>query len=235
MKYQFLLTTLFIFSFSTLPVQACPSGNFQSTNYMRRENNRCEGIQPRNVGSGINLISIVTRDISSYPSLLNLIIPRFGNSTPEVQVQSLDKNYLLDELSLQPSKSVFTFPLKPDILNKAAVSPNSLRALAEVNLDSQTIYLPVTIGKASGKYEFVFYTARRAKFPTFEIIRNGKVVYKNPRNNAQSGEVVFNWNGSKEPTGRYELHIIAEQERIGRPPEKFERNFYFEHNPKWLK
>jgi len=57
MKYQFLLTTLFIFSFSTLPVQACLSGNSQSTNYIRRENNRCEGIQPRNVGSGINLIS----------------------------------------------------------------------------------------------------------------------------------------------------------------------------------
>ncbi|MFM6133694.1 MAG: hypothetical protein ACKO3K_02735 [Cuspidothrix sp.] len=58
MKYQFLLTTLFIFSVSTLPVQACPSGNSQSTNYMRRENNRCEGIQPRNVRSGISLISL---------------------------------------------------------------------------------------------------------------------------------------------------------------------------------
>jgi hypothetical protein len=232
MKHKLLLTSLFIFTFSTLPVQACPPGNSQSTAYIRRDDNRCEGIQPKEVAAGINLISLVTRGISTYPNLLILQIPHLSNDTskPKVKVRSLDKNYVLDNLSLIPSQSQFTFPLKPDILNKAAIPANTLRALAEVN----SVYLPVTIGEPSTQYEFVFYTSSRAKFPTFEILHNGKVVYTSPRNNAQDGEVVFTWNGQKAPAGRYEIHYVAEKERIGRPPEKFERRFYFEHNPNWL-
>ncbi|MEH2405295.1 hypothetical protein [Nostoc sp.] len=231
MKYQLLLTSIFLFSLSTLPAQAaCNGGNPQSTAYIRRDNNRCEGIQPREVVSGINLISLVTRGINKYPNLLTLLIPRLGNSTPEVTVESLNKNYLLDNLSLIQSQSRFTFPLKPDVLNKAAILPNTLRALAEVN----SVYLPVTIGQPSGQYEFVFYTSSRAKFSTFEILRNSKVVYSSPRNNAQHGEVIFTWNGRKATAGRYEVHVVAQQERIGRPPEKFDRRFKFEHNPNWL-
>ncbi|OUL35187.1 hypothetical protein BV372_11705 [Nostoc sp. T09] len=231
MKYQFLFTSLFVFSLSTLPAQACPNGNPQTTAYIRRENNRCEGIQSRDVVSGINLISIVTRGITSYPNLLTLVIPRLGNSTPELKVQSLSKNYLLDNLSLKPSQGRFSFTLKPEVLNKAKVPPNSLRALAEVN----SVYLPVTIGKPSGQYEFVFYTSYRSKFSTFEILRNGTVVHSSSLNNARDGEIAFTWNARKAPSGRYEVHVIAEQERIGRPSEKFERRFNFEHNPNWLK
>lgn len=231
MKHQLLFTSLFILSLNALPAQACPSGNPQSTNYIRRENNRCEGIEPRKVFSGLNLISIATRSITSYPSLLSLQIPRLNNITPEIKVQSLGKNYRLDNISLKPNQGRFTFLLKPDVLNKAAVPPNSLRALASAN----SVYLPVTIGQPSGQYEFVFYSSLRAKFPTFEILRNGKVVYKTSRNNARTGEIVFNWNARKEPAGRYEVHVIAEQEPVGRPPEKFERRFYFEHNPNWLR
>ncbi|MEH2250612.1 hypothetical protein [Nostoc sp.] len=231
MKYQLLLTSIFLFSLSTLPAQAaCNGGNPQSTAYIRRDNNRCEGIQPREVVSGINLISLVTRGINKYPNLLTLLIPRLSNSTPEVTVESLNKNYLLDNLSLIQSQSRFTFTLKPDVLNKAAILPNTLRALAEVN----SVYLPVTIGQPSGQYEFVFYTSNRAKFSTFEILRNSKVIYSSPRNNAQHGEVIFTWNGRKAAAGRYEVHVVAQEERIGRPPEKFDRRFKFEHNPKWL-
>ncbi|WGV27868.1 hypothetical protein [Halotia branconii] len=62
MKYQLLFTSLFVFSLSTLPVQACPIGNPQSTNYIRRDNNRCEGIEPRDVVGGINpLLSLSTK------------------------------------------------------------------------------------------------------------------------------------------------------------------------------
>ncbi|WGV27870.1 hypothetical protein [Halotia branconii] len=176
------------------------------------------------------MISIVTRGIINYPNLLTLQIPRLGNTAPEVKIQSLSKNYLLDNLALQTSQSRFIFPLKPSILNKAAVPPSSLRAIASVN----SVYLPVTIGQPSGQYEFVFYTSRRAKFPVFEVLHNGKVIYKNSRRNAQNGEVVFTWNGRKAPAGRYQVHLIAEQERIGRPPDKFERRYDFEHNPNWL-
>ncbi|MBD2300329.1 hypothetical protein [Nostoc sp. FACHB-190] len=233
MKYKFLFPSLFIFSLSTLPAQACPSGNPETTDYIRRDNNRCEGIQTRDVTSGIRLISIATRGITNYPDLITLQIPRVGNSntTPEVKLQSLSKNYLLDNLSLKRTQGLFTFPLKPDVLNAAAVPPNSLRALASVN----SIYLPVTIGKPSGRYEFVFYTSRRATFPTFAILRKGKVIYKSPRNNYQNGEVVFTWHALKAPAGRYQIHVIAQQERIGRKDEPFERRYDFDHNPNWLK
>ena len=232
MKYKFLLTSLFLFSLSTLPAQACPSGNPRTTAYIRRDNNRCEGIQKsRNVTSGIKLISIVTRGITNYPDLFTLKIPRVGNSNPEIKVQSLRKNYLLDQLSLQPRRDSFIFKLKSHVLKKAKVPPKSLRALAEVN----SVYLPVTIGRTSGKYEFVFYSSYRSKFSTFEILRNGKVVHRNPPKSARKGEIIFTWNGKKAPRGRYQIHVVAEQERIGRPAEKFRRRYYFEHNPNWLK
>ncbi|MFK0730743.1 MAG: hypothetical protein ACIWVG_06170 [Gloeotrichia echinulata HAB0833] len=76
-----------------------------------------------------------------------------------MKVQSLEKNYLLDQLSLTSNKSRFTFPLKPNVLKQAGVLPNTLRALAEVNFNSHSVYLPVTIGQSSGQYEFVFYSS----------------------------------------------------------------------------
>ena len=261
LKSKFPFKILFIFSFITLifglesckstsnsssTVQsnsaqvACPTGNPQSIDYIYRENNRCEGIQSRkNVVSGINLISIVNSDITSYPNTLKLKVPRLdssSNSTPELKLQSLKKDYLLDNLSLEKNRNSFTFNLKPDVLNKAKVPPNTLHALAKV----ESVYLPVTIGATSGEYEFVFYSSRRSTFSTFEILHDGKVVYNRSRNNAQKGEIVFTWDGKKEngekaPTGRYKIRVIAEQERIGRPAEEFKRSYDFEHNPNWLK
>ena len=237
MNTKFFLTSVLIFSLTPLSAQtACPpSSNPESTDYIRRDNNRCEGIQPRNIDRGLRLISLATSGISSYPNPLTLQIPSLGNNIPEVTVESLDKNYLLDHLSLKGDQSPFTFSLNPYVLNKANIPPTALRAIASVNLDSQQIYLPVTIGQPSGQYQFVFYTPNRAKFPTLEILRNGKVVYSNPDNNLQLGEVVFTWDGRNTPAGRYEIHVIAEQEQIGRPPEKFNLRFAFEHNPSWLK
>lgn len=235
MNSKVLLISLFIFSLSTLPAQACSSGNTQLTEYMRRDNNRCEGIHPRDVASGLRLISFTTRNISTYPSRLTLQIPNLDNSTPEVTVQSLGKSYLLDNLSLMPSQSRFTFSFDSYVLNKEQIPPASLRALASVNLNSLLVYLPVTIGQSSGQYQFVFYTPNRAKFSTIQILHNGKVVYSNPRNNFQRGEVVFTWNGRNAPAGRYELYIVADQEQTGRPPEEFEQSFTFEHSPNWLK
>ncbi len=226
------LTSLFLFSLIALPAQACPTGgNPQNIAYMRRDNNRCEGIKSRDAAGGINLISIVTRGITSYPNFLSLQIPRLSNTNPEIKVQSLSKNYLLDQFSLRPRRNRFTFKFKSHVLKKANVPPKSLRALAEVN----AVYLPVTIGRTSGKYEFVFYSSRRSKFSTFEILRNGKVVHSSPRKYARRGETIFTWNGKQAPRGRYQIHVIAEQEIIGRPAEKFRRRYYFQHNPNWLK
>jgi hypothetical protein len=235
MKYTAFFTSLFILSLSTLPAQACPSGNPKSTGYIRRDDNRCEGIKPRNSDRGLRLISFATIGINNYPNTLTLKIPSIANTTPNVSVQSLGKNYVLDNVSLTSNKSLFTFSWNPFILNQAQILPTSLRALADVNLGSQVVYVPVILERASGQYQFVFYSSNRAKFPTFQIRQNGKVVHTQPRNNFQRGEVVFNWDGRKMTAGRYELYIIAEQEQIGRPPEKITRRIAFEHNPSWLR
>lgn len=235
MKYTAFFSSLFILSLSTLPAQACSPGDPKSTAYIRRDGNRCEGIKKRNVNRGLRLISFATIGIKSYPKTLSLKIPSIAKVTPNVMVQSLGKNYILDKLSLRRNKFLFTFSWKPFILNQAQILPTSLRALANVNLSSQVVYVPVILGRPLGQYQFVFYTSNRAKFPTVQIRRNGKVVHTQSRNNFQRGEVVFNWNARNIPAGRYELYVIAEQEQIGRPPEKITRRIAFEHNPSWLR
>ncbi|MGI2907874.1 hypothetical protein [Tolypothrix sp. VBCCA 56010] len=234
MKYTAFFTSLFIFGLS-IPAQACPSGNPKSTEYIRRDDNRCEGIKQRNSDRGLRLISFATIGINSYPNTLTLKIPSIANATPDVRVQSLGKNYILDNVSLTSNNSLFTFSWNPFVLNQAQILPTSLRALADVNLGSQVVYVPVILERPSGQYQFVFYTPSRAKFPTFQIRRNGKVIHTSPRNNFQGGEVVFNWDGKNIPAGRYELYVIAEQEQIGRPPEKIPKQITFEHNPNWLR
>lgn len=235
MKYTALFTSLFILSLSTLPSQACSPGDPKSTVYIRRDDNRCEGIKPRNVDRGLRLISFATIGIKSYPNTLSLKIPSIANATPNVIVQSLGKNYILDNLSLTSNKSLFIFSWNPFILNQAQIIPSSLRALADIDFGSQVVYVPVILERPSGQYQFVFYTSNRAKFPTVQIRRNGKVVHTQTRNNFQRGEVVFNWDARNIPAGRYELYVIAEQEQIGRPPEKITKQIAFEHNPSWLR
>lgn len=234
MKYTAFFASLFIFGLS-IPAQACPSGDPKSTLYIRRDDNRCEGIKQRSSGGGLRLISFATIGIKSYPNTLTLKIPSIANATPDVSVQSLGKNYILDNVSLTSNNSQFIFSWNPFVLNQAQILPTSLRALADVNLDSQVVYVPVILQRPSGQYQFVFYTPSRAKFPTVQIRRNGKVIHTSPRNNFQGGEVVFNWDGRNIPAGRYELYIIAEQEQIGRPPEKITKQIAFEHNPNWLR
>ncbi len=234
MKYTAFFTSLFIFGLS-IPAQACPSGDPKSTVYIRRDDNRCEGIKQRNSDRGLRLISFATIGIKSYPNTLTLKIPSIANAKPDVRVQSLGKNYILDDVSLTSNNSLFIFSWNPFVLNQAQILPTSLRALADVNLDSQVVYVPVILERTSGQYQFVFYTPSRAKFTTVQIRRNGKVIHTSPRNNFQGGEVVFNWDGRNIPAGRYELYVIAEQEQIGRPPEKITRQIAFEHNPNWLR
>jgi flagellar basal-body rod modification protein FlgD len=47
--------------------------------------------------------------------------------------------------------------------------------------------------------------------------------------------MIFTWDSRNAPAGRYELQIEADIEPRGKPPEKINRKFVFEHNPKWLK
>ena len=228
MNTKILLTSLLILGFSPLAAYAsCPEGNPRSLAYIRRDNNRCEGLQPRNAATRtFSLISFSTSNLSSYPDTLNIRVPGKGNTRPTIAVQSFYRNYRLDSLDTSSSSSGFTFNLNTNVLRKADISPKRLLATASIIRDSGAVYFPVILGKASGRYEFVIYSPQRTIFPTLEIRRNGKVVFSNPRNNPKQGQIRFAWEYGNAPAGSYELYIVDGQGQ--------RRTFRFEHNPNWF-
>ena len=237
MNAKLLLASVIARTLSQMPALACPEGNPRSTTYIRRGNNRCEGIKREPVGANsLRLISLATRNIPSYQAEVSMKIPGInGGGKPEVKVQSLGKNYQLDNPSLTENSGFYTLLWDSYVLKREEVPSNSLRALASVNFGSQVVYVPVILGQSSGQYEFVFYSPSRVKFPVFRILRNGKEVYSNPRNIAQTNEMIFTWDSRNAPAGRYELQIEADIEPRGKPTEKINRKIVFEHNPNWLK
>ena len=215
--------------------QACPPGNTKDTTYMWRKN-RCEGIKSGiPTSGGIRLISFVSRGITSLGDQLQLQIPNIGSGNPDVSVRSLGQQYQLDNISFKPGSSTFSFSWSTYVLQKEKIKLESLRALASFTKGSQAVYVPVTIGKSSGEYEFVLYSNSHAQIPTFQIRRDGKLIYTSPPRTSQGGEIIFKWNAAKAPADRYELKYIAELEQFGRPPEKEDLQVLFEHNPDWLK
>ncbi|MEG4217367.1 hypothetical protein QUA27_18015 [Microcoleus sp. Pol14C6] len=236
MKAKLLFASVIALTLSQIPALACPEGNLRSTDYIRRDN-RCEGIKRQPVsGNSLRLISLATRNIPSYQAQVSMKIPGInGGGKPEVKVQSLDKNYQLDNPSLTENSGFYTLLWDSYVLKQEKVPSNSLRAVASVNFGSQVVYVPVILGQSSGQYEFVFYSPSRVKFPVFRILRNGKEVYSNPRNLIQTNEMIFTWDSRNAPAGRYELQIEAEIEPRGNQPEKINRKIVFEHNPNWLK
>jgi len=237
MNAKLLFASVIALTLSQMPALACPEGNLRSTDYIRRDNNRCEGIKRQPVsGNSLRLISIATRNIPSYQAEVSMKIPGInGGGKPEVKVQSLEKNYQLDNPSLTENSGFYTLLWDSYVLKRENVPSNSLRALASVTFGSQVVYVPVILGKSSGQYEFVFYSPSRVKFPVFRILQNGKEVYSIPRKIPQTKEMIFTWDSRNAPAGRYELQYEAEIEARGNPPEKLNRKIVFEHNPKWLK
>jgi len=237
MNAKLLFPSVIALTLSQMPALACPEGNPRSTAYIRRGNNRCEGIKREPVSANsLRLISIATRNIPSYQAEVSMKIPGInGGGKPEVKVQSLEKNYQLDNPSLTENSGFYTLLWDSYVLKRENVPSNSLRALASVTFGSQVVYVPVILGKSSGQYEFVFYSPSRVKFPVFRILQNGKEVYSIPRKIPQTKEMIFTWDSRNAPAGRYELQYEAEIEARGNPPEKLNRKIVFEHNPKWLK
>lgn len=242
MNYKIILASLLILSLSHLPAAAsCPEGNAKSTDYIRRKPpNRCEGIKEQQLsGNSLNLISIATRNLTSFGNTLTVQIPRLsGGNNPQVLVQSLGDNYhyQMDDLLLSNKDSRFSFSWDTYVLRKAKIPANSLRALASYNLGSQPVYVPVILGQTSGKYEFVFYSEDRVRFTNFEILsKDQPAIYSTSRPNPKKGETIFTWDGRNAPAGRYELHYVANIDRRNEPSDRIEREIVFEHNPNWLK
>ena len=106
------------------------------------------------------------------------------------------------------------------------------------------VYVPVTLAKSSGKYEFVFYSQDRVRFNSLKIFpledKDQKNLIYNTSRKTASGEISFTWDGSKPdgskaPGGRYKLHYIAFIDRINEPSDRIENVIVFEHHPNWLK
>ncbi|BAY79562.1 hypothetical protein NIES25_60470 (plasmid) [Nostoc linckia NIES-25] len=233
MNYKIIVASLLIFSFSHLPAAAsCPEGNPQSTDYIRRQPpNRCEGLIENLSANTLNLISIATRNLSSFSKTLTLQVPQInGGQNPEVIVKSLD------DLLLSKNGSRFSFSWDTYVLRQAKIPANKLRAVASYNLGSQPVYVPVILGQSSGKYEFAFYSESRVKFISFKILSPSKeTIYETKQPNPKKGETIFTWDGRNAAAGRYQLRYVANIERRNEPSDRISRQIVFEHNPNWLK
>ncbi|NER26919.1 MAG: hypothetical protein F6J89_04625 [Symploca sp. SIO1C4] len=231
MNFKILLTSLLILSFSPLAAQGLcpPQGNPRSFAYMRRDNNRCEGIKERDITSidALSLISFSTNNLTnSYPNNLNIRVPGTGNTRPNIKIQSFPTSYRLDQLESSPRESEFTFLLDTNILKKVPIPIGTLRATANITRNSSPVYFPVILGQPSGRYEFVVYSPQSNTFPTFEIRRNEQVIWSEPLKIPRSGHISFSWEYGNATAGTYELYIV---DGNGKP-----RTFRFEHNPDWL-
>ena len=226
--------TLTILSLTPLSAIACQNGHPDSLAYIRRDENRCEGLKDgQDVSLSFRLTSLVSRSLNSYPDTLTVKIPAPNNSTPNLVIQSYFRNYRLDEIKLKPSASNFIFNLPTAILQKAKIPLNKLRALAYITQKSERVYYPVILGTPSPQYEFVIYSPERVIFTNLEVRHNGKVIpgSQSPRPNPIQGEVVYTWNPAKAPeNGRYELYVQAKGENQTRA-----YSYYFEHQNNWLK
>ncbi len=211
---------------AALPARACPKGNPDSLAYIRRDNNRCEGVQPRNATDTFSLISFSTGTPSDYGDRLTIRVPG-TRVRPELEVQSFSRNYRLDRVASRFNGSgSFLFALNTRVLQRAEISPGSLRATAYIN-EGARIYLPVVLGSPSERYEFVVNNPRQRAFPTFEIRgSDGRVVKASPRKVAQRRQVYFTWVYGKAPAGEYQLHIKDDRGQ--------KRVFWFRHNRRWF-
>ncbi|MGL4500835.1 MAG: hypothetical protein ACRC2M_11715 [Planktothrix sp.] len=226
--------TLTILSITPLSAIACQTGHPDSLAYIRRGDNRCEGLKDgQDVSLSFRLTSLVSRSLNSYPKILTVKIPAPNNSIPDLVIQSDFRNYRLDEIDLKPSASNFIFDLPTTVLEKAKIPLNKLRALAYITQKSERVYYPVILGTPSPQYEFVIYSPERVIFTNLEVRRNGKVIpgSPSPRPNPIQGEVTYTWNPANAPeNGRYELYVQAKGENQTRA-----YSYYFEHHNNWLK
>ena len=235
-KHVMWLSFVFISLFS-LPASACEPGNPRANDYMRRDDNRCEGIRRRSVVSGaIELISLTTGDETELSSTLSIRIPKLMNSLPNVLIRSISSRYQLDQMQFQDDGDYHLFNLPSTLLNRVNLSPSALRATATAN--EQVVFSPVILQRPSNSYKFVFYSSDSVRFTEAKIrlLTDLTEVASWGEQNPRRGEKSFEWaNPEASPAGRYEFYYVAEIVQRNRPAERLIRSIVFEHNPDWLK
>ena len=229
MPRLFWLTTLLL-TLAPLSAQAaCPVGQPSALNYIRRDNNRCEGLRDRQDASGsLSLISFVTTNLTSLANPLNIRV--VGSPTPTLQVQEFSRNYRLDDVQMQASGNDAVFPLNSRILQNAGIKdPNRLLAIASVTRNAAAVYYPTILGQASGSYTFVLYAPQPTVFKKIQIrqpSQPGKPYLNQSLSQPRTGQIPFKWNYGSAPAGDYELYVEDSQGK--------QRRFPFKHNRQWL-
>ncbi len=230
-NFLIFFSSLFIVNTISFIAYACPVGNARSLAYIRRDDNRCEGLRDRNISSRFELIAFSTGEVNNYSNILKIRVP--GTTTkiqPIIKLQSLFRNYLLDQFQSMDHSSEFTFDLKTNpVLQRANIPANSLLPLAFIEQNSKRNYYPVILDKASDSYKIVIYTPEYRTFPKVEIRQNGKLIPSNlkPRNIADNGAIVFYWEAKNTPPGTYNFYL---EDGDGKS-----LSFSLKHNPNWLK
>lgn len=227
MKSLLFLTTLLCL----IPLSAqasCPKGDPTKLSYIRRDENRCEGLRDRRDASGsLMLISFVTTNLTQISDPLNIRVA--GNPKPTLEVQELTRNYRLDDVKMQSKGNSAQFSLNPKILSKSGIKTvNSLLAIAYTIHSSSPIYYPTILGNASSSYTFVLYAPKATIFKTIQIRpkNNSKIYFSQSLSQPREGQIPFQWSHGNAPAGDYELYV---EDSKGN-----QRHFQFQHNPKWL-
>ncbi|NJR52181.1 MAG: hypothetical protein HC780_24040 [Leptolyngbyaceae cyanobacterium CSU_1_3] len=228
MKRLVWLTSLLL-TLAPPPAQAaCPTGNPTTLSYIRRDNNRCEGLRDRRDASGsLSLVSFATSSLSNLSDPLTIRVA--GSANPTLEVQEFSRNYRLDAVRMNPSGNGATFSLNPKILRNAGITtPNSLLAIAYVIRNASPIYYPTILGNASGTYTFVLFAPKPTAFRKIQIRRSGdsKTYLNQSLRQSREGEIPLQWNYSNAPAGDYELFVEDSQGS--------QRRFPFKHNRQWL-
>ncbi|MGK7880634.1 MAG: hypothetical protein AB4060_11105, partial [Crocosphaera sp.] len=162
--------SLYLLNMTSLTANACPTGRPRDIRYIRRDNNRCEGIlDGRPISNNFELIAFYTSNLTNYPKTLKIRVPGTGRDKPIIQIQSYVKNYLFDKVETEYNSSGFIFDLRTNtVLQRAKVPLNSLLPLAFVEKNSRRIYHTVIIEQSSNSYKFVIFTRYLLKFPKVE-------------------------------------------------------------------
>lgn len=238
MKVRLLLTSLLIFGLVILPAQAsCPVGSQNSNDYIRRDNNRCEGRQRSrsNISGAITLRSLTSSNGGNLGSTLVMKIPKVAGNQPNIRVTASNVNgYRLDNLSLQNSGQFYRFNLPTAVINSLGISLDNLRGWAEKG-GNQRVYLPVIFNTPASKYRFIFYSSRAASFQKAEIRKDSRALVSWGVQDRKQGEKSFEWTPGSAPAGRYTFYFEANIYQRSGTPELIKRSIAFEHNPAWLR
>jgi len=234
MHPKLLAASLLAFSLTSLPAWACPTGNPRDLNYIRRDNNRCEGIQSRSlISSNLGLVSLSTSTNAPLGNNLTIRVPNVGGGTPNVLVRAIEERYQLDAMALTDSGGFYSFSLPTTVLSAANIALDALYATATSG--DWVVYVPVILQQPAPEYKFVFFSNGSASFRRAEIRKDGRTVAAWGPQGARRGEKPFSWTPGAASAGRYEFYYEATVEPTSGPAEEIETRFFFEHNPNWLR